>query len=361
MMPAHISYRPGVLHLLDQTQLPAATIFVELRTLPEVAGAIKALRVRGAPAIGITAAYAMAIEAHELSADGLDAEAFMERLEQAGAGLVAVRPTAVNLAWAVQRQLRAARAQLAEGASLPAVAAVLDGTAEQIHREDIQACRSMGDHGAAFLASVAPRRRLRILTHCNTGDLATGGYGTALGVIRSLWKNGGLERVLVDETRPVLQGARLTTWELQQDGIPHTLITDNMAAHFMQRGEVDAVVVGADRIAANGDVANKIGTYGLAIAANAHALPFVVAAPVSTFDPGLVSGAEIVIEERNPAEVTGFAGVRFCPNETEAANPAFDVTPAQRIRAIVTERGVLESPYGPAIAALLAEPVRSQA
>lgn len=361
MIPAHISYRPGVLHLLDQTQLPAATIFLELRTLPEVAGAIKALRVRGAPAIGITAAYAMAIEAHELAGQSLDADAFLERLEQAAAGLIAVRPTAVNLSWAVHRQLSVAQEQQGLGASLPAIAAVLDGTAEAIHREDIESCKRIGDHGAVFLMNVAgdgqvARRKLTVLTHCNTGDLATGGYGTALGVIRSLWKRGNLERVFVDETRPVLQGARLTTWELQQDAIPHTLLTDSMAAHFMQRGEVDAIVVGADRIARNGDVANKIGTYALALAANAHDLPFVVAAPLSTFDAGLASGAEIVIEQRNPNEVTSFAGARFAPNDTEAANPAFDVTPAQRIDAIVTERGAIEPPYESAIAALLQEP-----
>jgi len=364
--PAHISYRPGVLHLLDQTQLPAASIFLELRTLPEVAGAIKQLRVRGAPAIGIAAAYAMAIEAHELADVALDKDAFLERLSQAAAGLVAVRPTAVNLSWAVQRQLATAGECLSSGASLQATAEALDRAAEAIHREDIEACKRIGDHGAAYLMkrggrpSGAPSpahgaSRLRVLTHCNTGDLATGGYGTALGVVRSLWKAGGLERVFVDETRPVLQGARLTAWELQQDGIPHTLITDSMAAHFMQRGEIDAVVVGADRIARNGDIANKIGTYALSLAARAHGLPFLVAAPLSTFDPNLAAGSDIKIEERNPSEVTSFLNARSSPPDTQAANPAFDVTPAHNVSALVTERGAIEPPFKSAIDALLVQ------
>jgi methylthioribose-1-phosphate isomerase len=363
-MIEHIAYRPGVLRLLDQTQLPDATIFLELRTLPEVAGAIKALQVRGAPAIGIAAAYAMAIKAHELADHELDPEAYFSRLDQAAAGLIAVRPTAVNLAWAVHRQLGVARSQIAAGASGPVVAAALDKTAQGIHSEDVSACHRIADAGAAYLLqcssrsldrlkrSSRPLGRLTILTHCNTGDLATGGYGTALGIIRSLWKEKKLERVFVDETRPVLQGARLTAWELTQEGIPYTLITDSMAAHFMQRKDIDAVVVGADRIACNGDVANKIGTYNLAIAANAHQLPFVVAAPLSTFDPAIRSGGDIAIEERNPQEVTGFLGVRAAPADAVAANPAFDITPAHYISAIVSDRGVLEPPLDEAIAML---------
>ncbi len=359
MTPAHISYRPGVLHLLDQTQLPEATIFVELRTLPEIAAAIRHLRVRGAPAIGIAAAYAMAIEAHELARQNLDDHAFLDRLGQAASGITTARPTAVNLGWAVKQQLGLARRKIDTGASHESAASALDESAKVIHQDDIASCRRIGDNGAAFLAlgssePLGPPERLRVLTHCNTGDLATGGYGTALGIIRSAWKAGKIERVFVDETRPLLQGARLTVWELQQDGIPHTLITDSMAAHFMQRKELDAVIVGADRIARNGDIANKIGTYGLALAAKAHGLPFIVAAPISTFDPAIASGADIVIEERSPHEVTSFAGARSAPHDTVVANPAFDVTPAEYIRAIVTERGVLTPPFTAAIDALLA-------
>lgn len=362
-MPAHISYRPGVLHLLDQTQLPGATIFVEIRTLPEVAAAIKALRVRGAPAIGIAAAYAMAIEAHELAARKLDNNTFLHKLEQAAAGLAAARPTAVNLGWAVNRQLEIAQTKLKAGASHESIASALDESAAAIHQDDIAACRRIGDYGVAFLVEhrakvLASKERLRVLTHCNTGDLATGGYGTALGIIRSAWKAGKIERVFVDETRPLLQGARLTVWELQQDGIPHTLIADNMAAHFMQRKEIDAVIVGADRIARNGDTANKIGTFGLALAARTFGLPFIVAAPVSTFDPAIATGADIVIEERSPHEVTSFAGVRSAPHDTVVANPAFDVTPAEYIAAIVTERGVLTPPFTEAIYVMLrSEPI----
>ncbi len=353
MKPAHISYHPGTLRLLDQTQLPAATIFLDLQTLFEVAAAIKELRVRGAPAIGITAAYAMAIEAHELARQSLDAATFLQRVQRAGTALIAVRPTAVNLAWAVRRQEKTAQEMLAAGSTPAEVATALDEVAQVIHREDIESCRRIGDHGASFLKNLRGGQPQRVLTHCNTGDLATGGYGTALGVIRSLWASGHLQQVFVGETRPVLQGARLTAWELVQDDIPHTLITDSMAAHFMQRGEIDAVIVGADRIARNGDVANKIGTYALAVAAGAHGIPFLVAAPLSTFDPDLARGDEIVIEQRGPDEVTSFAGARSSPPETQAANPSFDVTPAQRIRAIVTERGAIEAPFGPAIERLL--------
>lgn len=364
MTPVHISYQPGVLRLLDQTQLPAATTFLELRTSPEVAAAIKRLCVRGAPAIGIAAAYAMAIEAHDQARRDLDDGEFLRRLEQAAAQLVAVRPTAVNLAWAVDQQLKSARARVASGSSHASIAQALDEAAETIHQEDIAACRRIGDNGAAFLLSLAGpferespsnaarTNKLRILTHCNTGDLATGGYGTALGVIRSAWKSGNLERVLVDETRPLLQGARLTVWELQQDGIPYKLITDSMGPHFMQLKEIDAVVVGADRIARNGDTANKIGTYGLALAAKAHGLPFIVAAPVSTFDTATASGADIVIEERNPQEVTSFAGAASAPIDTIVANPAFDITPAAYVTAIATERGMLAPPFARAIDAL---------
>ena len=399
-MIAHISYEAGALRLLDQRRLPDACVFLDLHTASQAADAIKTLCVRGAPAIGITAAYAMALEANRWTGQA-DALSCLARLEEAAGLLVAARPTAVNLAWAVKKQLGAARRLANAGASAKAIALALEEIAVGIHRDDVDACHRIGDNGAAYLLEkirstppecstppkcssrpsgrldqtgstqpecssrpsgrLDPSARLRILTHCNTGDLATGGYGTALGVVRSLWKAGKLERVFVDETRPVLQGARLTAWELEQDGIPYTLISDSMAAHFMQRGQVDAVVVGADRIASNGDVANKIGTYGLAIAARAHDLPFLVAAPLSTFDPAIASGADIIIEERHPEEVISFASARAAPKNATAANPAFDVTPAKFIEAIVTERAVLEQPLDAAIRDHIAQPARSHA
>jgi len=344
----HISYQPGVLRLLDQTQLPAATVFVELRSWAEVAAAIRRLLVRGAPAIGITAAYGLALEGHTLAARTLDDATFIQGLRRAGEGLTSARPTAVNLGWAVTRMLDVAQTQVASGGAHGAVADALDAQARAIHEEDVAACHRIGDHGAALFD-----KAVCILTHCNTGDLATGGYGTALGVVRSLWRDGRLAHVYVDETRPVLQGARLTAWELQRDAIPYTLIADGMAAHFMQRRGIDAVVVGADRIARNGDTANKIGTYGLAVLARAHGLPFIVAAPRSTFDPALESGAGIVIEERDAAEMTTFAGARSAPVGATVANPAFDVTPSEFITSIVTESGSLKPPLTSAIAAML--------
>ena len=345
---SHISYDAGTLRLLDQTQLPQRVVFVTLKTSPEVAQAIAQLRVRGAPAIGITAAYGMAIEARNLIAAGMSGPQFLESLNAAAATLIASRPTAVNLAWSVQRMLGVAASQVNAGAPAPTIIASLDTLARAIHDDDVAACHRIGDEGATLFTG-----RVRILTHCNTGDLATGGYGTALGVIRSLWKAEKLEHVYVDETRPVLQGARLTAWELRQDGIPYTLIADNMAAHFMQRKMIDAIIVGADRIARNGDTANKIGTYGLAVLAKAHGLPFLVAAPLSTFDPALENGAGIVIEERNPDEMTTFAGARSAPADATVANPAFDVTPAEYVSAFVTERGAIHPPFESSIAKML--------
>jgi len=353
---SHISYDAGTLRLLDQTQLPARVVFVTLNTAPEVAEAIAQLRVRGAPAIGITGAYGMAIEARNLIAAGMTGAQFLQRLNTAAATLVASRPTAVNLAWSVQRMLREAALQVESGAAAPAIIASLDRLARAIHDDDVAACHRIGDEGATLFTG-----RVRILTHCNTGDLATGGYGTALGVIRSLWKAGKLEHVYVDETRPVLQGARLTVWELRQDRIPYTLIADNMAGHFMQRKMIDAVIVGADRIARNGDTANKIGTYGLAVLAKAHGLPFLVAAPLSTFDPSLANGAGIVIEERNPEEMTTFAGARSAPADATVANPAFDVTPAEYVSTFVTECGAIHPPFAGSIAKILGVGALAQA
>src|SRR5579864_5961657 len=329
MMPRHIDYEPGMLRLLDQTKLPDAVEFVELRDWQSVARAIEVMQVRGAPAIGIAGAYGMALAAHAYAARS----DLQMRMMQAGAGLTKTRSTAVNLSWAVHRMLDAMRTLLPARGAASDIAGALDREARAIHEEDVAACRRIGDAGAVLIPSGAS-----VLTHCNTGSLATGGYGTALGIVRSAWRDGKLKRALVGETRPVLQGARLTAWELAQDAIPHTLIADSAAAHFMKRGEVQAVVVGADRIARNGDVVNKIGTYALAVLAREHGIAFLVAAPSSTFDLGAESGDTIPIEERDAREVTEIRGVRLAPGGTEAANPAFDVTPAEYVTAIVTER-----------------------
>jgi len=291
--------------LLDQRLLPGEIAWVECRKAAEVAEAIRTMVVRGAPAIGIAAAYGYALAARR-----------GEDLAEAARVLAASRPTAVNLAWAL--------AEVA-GAADPAA------KARQIHDDEVERCRRMGAHGADLLAPGA-----LVLTHCNAGGLATGGYGSAVGMIRAGWERGLVEHVLVDETRPLLQGARLTAFELSELGIPHTVIADSAAASLMARGEVDCVVTGADRIAANGDTANKIGTYSLAVAAAHHGLPLYVVAPTSTIDPDTSDGGGIPIEERDPAEVTE----RF-----PARNPAFDVTPAELIEAIVTEEGVHRAPF----------------
>ena len=293
------------------------------RTAAEVAEAIQTMVVRGAPAIGVTAAYGMAMAAQQ----GAD-------IQEAARVLKASRPTAVNLAWAVDRMLRA-HDFVAE--------------AEAIEREDVEACKRLGAYGAELLGAKAT-----VLTHCNAGALATAGYGTALGVIRAAVDSGKRIAVFADETRPYLQGARLTAWELQQDHIDVTLITDNMSGHFFQQGEFDAVIVGADRIAANGDTANKIGTYTVAVLANAHGVPFYIAAPVSTIDPHCPNGAGIPIEERSAAEVTDMLGTRMAPEGVAVRHPAFDVTPARLITAIITDRGVLRPPYDESIGALFA-------
>lgn len=343
--PPHIEYAGGILQIIDQTLLPGETVVIKLRTVPEVIEAIRALRIRGAPAIGIAGAYGMCIGAKAASGSARNAADFFKALEEAGAALSAARPTAVNLSWAVAKLTQHARESGESGEGLAQIVHSMEKFALAIHSDDIATCRSIGDAGAALLASDSV-----VLTHCNTGTLATGGYGTALGVIRSAWRMGVLKHVLVGETRPLLQGARLTAWELGRDGIPYTLITDSMAAHFMQRGDVSAVVVGADRIARNGDFANKIGTYGLAVSANAHSIPFYVAAPHSTFDVTIASGEEIDLEQRNPTEVLDFAGVRIAPAGASAFNPAFDVTPAKLVTAFVTESGVLRPPFTESIA-----------
>jgi methylthioribose-1-phosphate isomerase len=316
--------------LMDQRELPTREVYLTLHTAAEVAEAIRAMVVRGAPAIGIAAAYGMALGAREAAAAG--AEAYVAAMREAGAILSASRPTAVNLAWAVRRALALAGEHAALAGDERA-AAIAD-LARTIHEDDVEACRVMGRFGALRLPAEGT-----VLTHCNAGALATGGYGSALGVIRAAVEAGKRIRVLADETRPYLQGARLTAWELHRDGIPVEVITDSMAAHFMRRGEVSAVIVGADRIAANGDVANKIGTYGLSCLARAHQVPFYVAAPWSTVDLATPDGAAIPIEERSRDEVARVGDRVLVPEGVGVRHPAFDVTPAALVTAIFTERG----------------------
>jgi methylthioribose-1-phosphate isomerase len=333
------------LALIDQRALPGSVEWVHCHGARDTARAIRDLVVRGAPAIGVAAAYGIALEAAACA--GRDGPAFAAALEQGFTQLAASRPTAVNLFWALER-MRDCWAQCA--ALAPAeIAERLYARAVQLHEQDLEANRAMGRHGAALLADGA-----RVLTHCNAGALATTGHGTALGVIRSAVSAGKRVSVFADETRPFLQGARLTAWELQADGIPVTLITDNMSGHLMACGEVDAVIVGADRVAANGDVANKIGTYMVAVLAARHAIPFYVAAPLSTLDLALASGAEIPIEERSAAEVTGYGNLQWAPEGVSVRHPAFDVTPAELVTALITEAGVVHAPDRPSLAALLA-------
>jgi len=315
-----IRWRGDRLELLDQRLLPDQAVYLTCRTATEVAAAIRDMVVRGAPAIGCAAAFGIALEKKS-----------GRPLEAAFKALAASRPTAINLFWALERMKKAED---------------LEAEAIAIYEEDLAANRAIGRFGAELI-----RERSRVMTHCNTGALATAGYGTALGVIRAA--KGKNISVIANETRPYLQGARLTAWELVREGIPCTLITDSMAGHLMSRGEVDVVIVGADRIAANGDVANKIGTYPLAVLAKRHGIPFYVAAPLSTFDPKISDGSQIPIEERPAAEVTGYRGTRWAPEGVSVRNPAFDVTPAELITAIISEKGIASPPYRESIAALL--------
>jgi methylthioribose-1-phosphate isomerase len=318
--------------LIDQTRLPNEYVFVEVSQCDDMAEAIKTMIVRGAPAIGVAAAYGMYLGAREI--ETTERDRFLTALEAVAEKLRVTRPTAVNLFWAIEQMLKTARQTLG---SVEFLKQALLAAAQKINADDIATCRAIGDHGLAVLPS-APAQ-LRLLTHCNAGALATAGYGTALGVVRSAWTAGRLEKVYADETRPRLQGAKLTAWECVQEGIPVTVITDNMAAHCMQRGLIDAVVVGADRIAANGDTANKIGTYSVALCAQAHNIPFFVAAPLSTIDFQIMDGGEIPIEERDPSEVYQIGQTILCPPGVEYYTPAFDVTPARLITAIITEFG----------------------
>jgi len=334
---APVRFTGDALVLLDQTLLPGREVEHRYTRWEDVAEAIRTLVVRGAPAIGVAAAFGVVLAAREsraTSTDGLLAD-----LETAIKGLAATRPTAVNLFWALDRMRRTAETLRAR--SVAEARAGLEAEAHAILAEDLAANRALGDHGATLVPDNA-----RILTHCNAGALATAGYGTALGVVRSAHARGKLSLLWVDETRPVMQGSRLTAWECVREGIPHRLIADVAAASVMARGDVDLIVTGADRIAANGDTANKIGTYALAVLARHHGVPFYIAAPFSTIDPTLASGAEIPIEERDAGEVRHVGRQPTAPESSPVYNPAFDVTPAKHITAIITERGVFYPPYG---------------
>jgi len=338
-----LRWQGGQLEMIDQRVLPAQFRYLSCDSAESVATGIRDMVVRGAPAIGCAAAYGIALEA--LRQRAAPASDFAGRMERAFDVLAASRPTAINLFWALAR-MRARWRSLARQ-SVAAQADALLAEAHEILAEDIRVNRAMGAHGAALLADGA-----RVLTHCNAGALATAGHGTALGVIRSAVEAGKRISVIADETRPFLQGARLTAWEMVQEGIPVTLITDNMAGFMMSRGEVDAVIVGTDRVAANGDVANKIGTYMVAVLAQRHRIPFYVACPISTIDMAIADGAAIPIEERAAGEVTGFRDCQWAAAGVAVRNPSFDVTPAELVSALITERGVVHQPNRERIEAL---------
>jgi methylthioribose-1-phosphate isomerase len=343
-----IEWTPAdTVRLIDQRRLPREEVYVECRDFREVAEAIRTMQIRGAPAIGVAGAMGLALGAKAIRADRF--ADFFKELSRQGEELLLTRPTAVNLAWGIERMKRCAEKN--RDLPIPSIVQALIQEARAIREEDIRQNVAMGEHGKGFIPDGAA-----VLTHCNAGALATAGYGTALGMIRSAHASGKRLTVWVDETRPFLQGARLTAWELHRDGIPVTLIADNMAGHLMQRKRVDLVVVGADRIAGNGDVANKIGTYSLAVLAKEHGIPFYVAAPMSTVDLSLASGDEIPIEERSPEEVTTWAGIPTAPVGVPAANPVFDVTPAHYVTAIITERGVARPPYSVSLRELASQP-----
>jgi methylthioribose-1-phosphate isomerase len=324
--------------MIDQRKLPAEEVYVRCRTAPEVARAIRTMVIRGAPAIGVAAAMGVAIGMRTSTATGT--QKFAAQFYRICELMAATRPTAVNLFWAIERLKRSFAAAAGAGESVGQIKDRLDRESQAIHDEDVASCRAIG----AFGADVVPADAT-ILTHCNAGALATAGYGTALGVIRGAVEAGKRVRVLADETRPFLQGARLTAWELLRDGIETTVITDSMAGAIMRTGHIDLVVVGADRIAANGDTANKIGTYTVAVLAREHSIPFYVAAPLSTIDLGTPDGSMIPIEERSRREVTHLAGSQLTPDGALIRNPAFDVTPHRFIAGIITERGIFRAPY----------------
>jgi methylthioribose-1-phosphate isomerase len=337
MLPT-IAWQDDDIVMVDQRKLPATEVYVTCKSAPDVAKAIKTMVIRGAPAIGVCAAMGLALGAARSKATGT--KQFTTEFQRNCDLLAETRPTAVNLFWAIERMKRSFSDGALAGESVEQLQARLRVEADRIHDEDVASCRAIGVHGATLVPDVA-----RILTHCNAGALATAGYGTALGVIRGAVEAGRKVSVLADETRPFLQGARLTAWELVKDGIDTTVITDNMAGAIMRAGEIDLVVVGADRIAANGDTANKIGTYTVAVLAKEHGIPFYVAAPSSTIDLATKHGDAIPIEERSPREVTHVGNNQIAPEGAHVRNPSFDVTPNRFITAIITERGVFRPPF----------------
>lgn len=340
-----VEWKNNTVVMIDQTLLPEKEVYRRYRTYKEVAKAIKDMIVRGAPAIGVSAAMGVALGALKVKTN--DTKGFFKEFDKITALMASTRPTAVNLFWAIERMKRVA----SENASLsvPALKKRLVEEAIAIHAEDIEICKLIGKHGGKLLKNGT------VLTHCNAGALATAGYGTALGVIRGAIEQGRKITVFADETRPFLQGSRLTAWELNKDKIDVTLITDNMAGYMMKKGLINAVVVGADRIAANGDVANKIGTYSVAVLAKEHGIPFYVAAPLSTIDMKIKHGDQIPIEERNSVEVTHMKGRRIAPTGIKVKNPAFDVTPSKLVTAIITEKGAVSKPYSKGLRSLFSK------
>jgi methylthioribose-1-phosphate isomerase len=341
-----IEWRDDKVIMIDQTRLPTEEVYNEYTDFQGVAEAIQGMIIRGAPAIGVAAAMGVALGARDIIADTF--ETFYRQLENVCDVLGRTRPTAVNLFWGLERMKRVAQAN--RQLDLPSLRAILKAEAISIEAEDLAICKAIGRHGLPLIKDGAT-----ILTHCNAGGLATAGYGTALGVIRAAHEAGKNIKVFADETRPWLQGARLTTWELMKDNIPVTLISDNMAGYFMRKGEIDCVVVGADRIAANGDTANKIGTYSVAVLAKENHIPFYVAAPVSTLDLSLATGDLIPIEERVITEVTEVQGKRIAPAGVKVRNPAFDVTPARYIAGIITEKGVVRGDFEAGLAKVVGQ------
>ena len=337
-MQRTVDYTDGRVIMIDQTRIPHELIVLELDSLEAVADAIAKMKVRGAPAIGVAAALGIALAARNSAAS--DEGQFLGEIEEAAHILRSTRPTAVNLFWGIDRMVCAAKAALADGLAVAEVKRILDDCAVAMVAEDEAVCRTIGAHGAELMPDEG-----HVLTHCNAGALACVSYGTALGVIRAAVEAGKRIHVYADETRPRLQGMKLTCFELARDDIPVTVISDNMAGSLMRAGRIDCAVVGADRIAANGDVANKIGTYSVAVLAHHHGIPFYVAAPVSTIDFSLASGDQIPIEERSHDEVTHIDGQRICPVGVHVINPSFDVTPAALVTAIITEKGIAYAPY----------------
>jgi len=330
-----IWWKEGKVYILDQTKLPHKEELIECRNYQKVVLCIERMSIRGAPAIGIASAMGLALGARSINARTRDE--FFKKLDVIANRFLHTRPTGANLFWAIKKLLRLARKS--RNKSLKEIKYILEKESIKILKEDIKLNKQIGKNGVKLISKPA-----NILTHCNTGSLATGGYGTALGVIRAAYSKGKIKKVFVDETRPALQGARLTAWELLHDKIPAILVTDNMAGHLMQKGAIDCVIVGADRIAANGDVVNKIGTYTLAVLANHHSVPFYVAAPSSTVDMRTIKGGDIVIEERDAKEVVELQGRRIAPKNIAVFNPAFDLTPNELVSAIITERGVIRYP-----------------